>query len=120
MLRPDGLLLFADTHPMIEAKGKWKSSGFGAPIIIENYFQRDRSKWQIQYSTEKTITLEYCSRTIEQCVNMIADAGLKILRMVEPRPRRDLRKSDPAHYDRCSRIPYFIIYLAQKPLQPTD
>jgi len=45
---------------------------------------------------------------------MIADAGFKILRIAEPKPRKDLKKSDPAHYDKCSRIPYFIIYLAEK------
>jgi len=45
---------------------------------------------------------------------LIADAGFKILRIVEPKPAKDLKKSDPVHYDKCSRIPYFIIYLAQK------
>jgi len=65
-------------------------------------------------SIEHTIILEYYTQTIEQGVNMIADAGFKILRIVEPKPRKDLKKSDPVHYDKCSRIPYFIIYLAQK------
>jgi hypothetical protein len=45
---------------------------------------------------------------------MIADAGFKILRIVEPKPGKAVRKSDPKHYARCSRIPYFIIYLAEK------
>jgi len=50
----------------------------------------------------------------EQCVNMIADAGFKILRIAEPRPRTDVEETDLIHYDRCSRLPYFILYLAQK------
>jgi hypothetical protein len=45
---------------------------------------------------------------------MIADAGFRILRIVEPKPGKDLKKSDPVPYDKCSRIPYFIVYLAQK------
>jgi hypothetical protein len=45
---------------------------------------------------------------------MIADAGFRILRIVEPKPGKDLQKSDPRHYDKCSKIPYFIIYLKQK------
>jgi len=114
ILKPSGLLLISDTHPMLEAKGRWESNKIGAPRIIEDYFSRDKKKWQIKYGPEQAITLEYCTQTIEQSVNMIADAGFKILRIVEPKPRKDLKKSDPVHYDKCSRLPYFIIYLAQK------
>ncbi len=114
VLKPGGLLLISDTHPTLEAKGHWKSNKIGTPRIIEDYFSREKKKWQINYDTEHTITLEYYTQTIEQSVNMIADAGFKILRIVEPKPRKDLKKSDPVHYDKCSRIPYFIIYLAQK------
>jgi hypothetical protein len=45
---------------------------------------------------------------------MIADGGFEILRIVEPKLGEDLRKGDPVHYDKCSRIPCFIIYLTQK------
>jgi len=45
---------------------------------------------------------------------MIADAGFKILWIVEPKPGEEVKKSNPVHCDRCSRMPYFIIYLAQK------
>jgi len=114
VLKPDGLLLISDTHPILETKGHWESSKIGAPRIIEDYFSREKKIWQIKYDREHIITLEYYTQTIEQYVNMIADAGFKILRIVEPKPGKDLRKSDPAHYDKCSRIPYFIIYLAQK------
>jgi len=114
VLKPGGLLLISDTHPTLEAKGRWKSNKIGTPRIIEDYFSREKKKWQINYDTEHTIILEYYTQTIEQGVNMIADAGFRILRIVEPKPRKDLKKSDPVHYDKCSRIPYFIIYLAQK------
>jgi len=114
VLNPSGLLLISDTHPILEAKGHWKSSKIGAPRIIEDYFSRDKKKWQIKYGPEQIITLKYYTQTIEQCISMIADAGFKILRIAEPKPRKDLKKSDPAHYDKCSRIPYFIIYLAEK------
>lgn len=114
VLKPGGLLLISDTHPTLEAKGHWKSNEIGTPRIIEDYFSREKKKWQINYDTEHTMTLQYYTQTIEQSVNMIADAGFKILRIVEPKPRKDLKKSDPVHYDKCSRIPYFIIYLAQK------
>jgi len=114
VLKPGGLLLISDTHPTLEAKGHWKSNKIGTPRIIEDYFSREKKKWQISYNTEHAVTLEYYTQTIEQCVNMIADAGFKILRIVEPKPTKDLQKSDPAHYDKCSRIPYFIIYLTQK------
>jgi ubiquinone/menaquinone biosynthesis C-methylase UbiE len=114
VLKPSGLLLISDTHPILEAKGHWKSSKIGAPRIIEDYFSRDKKKWQIKYGPEQIITLKYYTQTIEQCISMIADAGFKILRIAEPKPRKDLKKSDPAHYDKCSRIPYFIIYLAEK------
>ena len=114
VLIPGGLLLISDTHPTLEAKGRWKSNEIGTPRIIEDYFSRVKKKWRINYDTEQIITLEYYTQTIEQCVNMIADAGFKILRIAEPKPGKDLEKSDPVHYDKCSRIPYFIIYLTQK------
>jgi len=114
VLKPDGLLLISDTHPILETKGHWESSKIGAPRIIEDYFSREKKIWQIKYDREHIITLEYYTQTIEQYVNMIADAGFKILRIVEPKPGKDLKKIDPAHYDKCSRIPYFVIYLAQK------
>ena len=114
VLKPSGLLLFSDTHPTLEAKGQWESNNIGAPRIIEDYFSHDKRKWRIKHGPGQTITLKYYTHTIEQCVNMIADAGFRILRIVEPKPGKDVKKSDPMHYDRCSRMPYFIIYLAEK------
>ena len=114
VLKPGGVLLFSDTHPIIESKGRWEGNDIGAARVVEDYFSQDKRQWQIKPGPGRTITLKYYTRTIEQCVDMIADAGFKILRIVEPKPGEDVKKSDPVHYDRCSRIPYFIIYLAQK------
>jgi ubiquinone/menaquinone biosynthesis C-methylase UbiE len=114
VLKPGGLLLFSDTHPLIESKGKWDSDGIGAGRIIEDYFSQDKREWRIEPGLGQTITLKYRTRTIEQCVNMFAETGFKILRIAEPKPKRDVEKGDLLHYDRCSRVPYFIIYLAQK------
>jgi ubiquinone/menaquinone biosynthesis C-methylase UbiE len=114
VLKPGGLLLFSDTHPIIESKGRWEGNDIGAARIVEDYFSQDKREWRIKLGPERTVTTKYYARTIEQCVDMIADAGFKILRIVEPKPGKDVKKSDQVHYDRCSRIPYFIIYLAQK------
>ena len=114
VLKPDGLFLFSDTHPIIESKGRWRSNGMGAGRIIEDYFSPDKREWRIKPASGRTVIFKYHTRTIEQCVNMIADAGFKILRIAEPKPGRDVKKSDLVHYDRCSRVPYFIVYLAQK------
>jgi SAM-dependent methyltransferase len=119
ILRPDGLLLFSDTHPIVESKGKWESDGLGAGRIIENYFSQDKREWRIEPVPDQTVTLKYYARTIEQSVNTIADAGFKILRITEPKPRKDVEKGDLLHYDRCSRVPYFIVYLAQKHTETT-
>lgn len=128
ILKPGGLLLFSDTHPMIESKGRWEGNGIGASRVVEDYFSQDKKEWRMSMSPsgewvraqepspERTIILRYHKRTIEQSVNMIADGGFRILRIVEPKPGEDVKKSDPIHYERCSRIPYFIIYLAQKSL----
>jgi ubiquinone/menaquinone biosynthesis C-methylase UbiE len=114
VLKPGGLLLFSDTHPVIESKGRWEGNDIGAARIVEDYFSRDKREWRIKLNSGRIIRTKYYTRTIEQCVNMIADAGFKILRIVELKPGKDIKKSDPVHYDRCSRIPYFIIYLAEK------
>jgi len=114
VLKPGGLLLFSDTHPINESKGRWEGNEIGAARIVEDYFSQDKREWRIKLGPERTVTTKYYARTIEQCVDMIADAGFKILRIVEPKPRKVVKKSDPVHYDRCSRVPYFIIYLAEK------
>ncbi len=114
VLKLGGLLLFSDTHPIIESKGRWEGNDIGAGRIVEDYFLQDKREWRIEPGPGRTITLKYYTRTIEQCVNIIVDAGFKILRIVEPKPGKDVKKSDPVHYDRCSRVPFFIIYLAEK------
>jgi len=114
VLKPSGLLLFSDTHPLIESKGKWENDGIGAARIIEDYYSQDKREWRIEPDPGQTVTLKYHTRTIEQCINLIADTGFKILRIAEPKPGRNVEKDDLLHYDRCSRIPYFIVYLAQK------
>jgi ubiquinone/menaquinone biosynthesis C-methylase UbiE len=114
VLKPKGLLLFSDTHPIIESKGMWEIDTIGAGRIVEDYFSQEKREWLIEPTAGKTIILKYYTRTVEQCVNMIVNAGFKILRIAEPRPGIDVRNSDPVHYDRCSRVPYFITYLAQK------
>jgi len=117
VLKAGGVFLFSDTHPIIESKGRWEGDGIGAGRIVEDYFLQDEREWRIKPSPRRTITLKYYTRTIEQCANMIADGGLKILRIAEPKPREDVKKSDQVHYERCSRVPFFIIYLAEKPLE---
>jgi ubiquinone/menaquinone biosynthesis C-methylase UbiE len=114
VLKPRGLLLFSDTHPIIEAKRRWESDAANAPLVVEDYFFQDKREWQIEHGSGQPLTLKYYTRNIEQCVNMIADAGFKVLRIAEPKPKKDVEKSDPLHYGRCSRMPYFIVYLAQK------
>jgi SAM-dependent methyltransferase len=114
VLKPGGLLLFSDTHPIIESKGRWEGDDIGAGRIVEDYFSDDKREWRIRPGSRRTVTLKYYVRTIEQCVNLIADAGFKILRIAEPKPGEDVRKSDQVHHDRCSRVPFFIIYLAER------
>ena len=115
VLKPEGLLLFSDTHPIVESKRRWESDAADAPLIVEDYFLQDKREWRINHGSGQPLTLKYCARTVEQCVDMIAHEGFKILRIAEPKPRKDVKESDPLHYGRCSRIPYFIIYLAEKP-----
>lgn len=114
VLKLGGLLLFSDTHPIIESKGRWEGDDIGAGRIVEDYFSQDKREWRTKPSPRRTIILKYYTRTIEQCVNMIADAGFKILRILEPKPGKDVKKNDQAHYDICSRVPFFIIYLAER------
>jgi ubiquinone/menaquinone biosynthesis C-methylase UbiE len=114
VLKPNGLLLFSDTHPIVESKGKWESNGVGAGRVVEDYFSQDKRKWRIEPVPNRTIVLRYLARTIEQSVNMIADAGFGILRIAEPKPGSNVEEDDLLHYDRCSRVPYFIVYLARK------
>jgi ubiquinone/menaquinone biosynthesis C-methylase UbiE len=114
VVRPGGLFLFSDTHPIVESRGRWEDDNPGAARIVEDYFLQDKKEWRIEPRPGQSITLKYYSRTVEQCVNMIVNGGFRILRIAEPKPGRDVKKSDQAHYNRCSRVPFFIIYLAER------
>ena len=48
VLKPGGLLLFSDTHPIIESKGRWEGNDIGAGRIVEDYFLQDKREWRIK------------------------------------------------------------------------
>lgn len=50
ILKPDGLFLFADTHPIIEAKGHWENGKIGAALIIKDYFSEAKREWRIEHA----------------------------------------------------------------------
>lgn len=91
VLKSKGILLFSDTHPVIESKGKWESNIIGAGRIVEDYFSQDKRERRIEPTQGKSIILKYYACTIEQCVNVFANVRFKILRIAEPRPRIDVR-----------------------------
>ena len=77
VLKPGGFLLFSDTHPVIESKGRWEGNDIGAARIVEDYFSRDKREWRIKLNSGRIIRTKYYTRTIEQCVNMMLMQALK-------------------------------------------
>ena len=105
VLRPGGVLVFSHAHPAsefflyyfdgnyheIEAVSfEW--TGFGTPVEMPSF-----------------------RRPLAAVFNSLVDAGLRLDRVLEPRPTEAFKDADPENYDRLMRQPGFLCIRAVKP-----
>lgn len=125
VLRPRGLFVFAEGHPIIRT---------GAPLrfrkgrrwAVGNYFDRRRRPWTWK-TPDGVATFDGGQVTIQDFFDLLTHAGFTVERIVEPEPyqldrmtaaqRARMPYSDPGYvkdYDLWQKVPFTIIFRARK------
>ena len=92
MLRPGGWLLVSTTHPTAD----WRH--FGGSYFADDWVDLSLAGGQM--------SIHYQRMTLETFLGELLDAGLRLERLVEPRPVPSLRDVDEAAYHKlCRRRP---------------
>ena len=123
VLRPGAIAVISTVHPL--AAFEW-DEGQGA-LLIQNYFNLPVEVWHDVGETDGQRGLTFF-RTIEEMFSTLTGAGFSVERVLEPVPYPIHRMSDAekakipyrgAHwesdYERMSKVPFNIIYVARKP-----
>ncbi len=100
LLDDGGIFIFSQEHPLAtcySGKGdRWTrdENGVKLHVNIENYCveRRTDSTWFVE-------GVQRYHRTFSTIVNTLADAGFRILKMVEPVPTEELLEKYPEYYD---------------------
>ena len=122
VLRPGGIAVISTVHPL--GAFEW-DEGQGA-LIVRNYFNLPVEVWHDVGETDGQRGLTFF-RTMEEMFSTLTDVGFSVERILEPVPyplslMSDAEKSRipyrgtlwESDYERMSRIPFNIIYVARK------
>ena len=125
ILRPGGLFVFAEGHPVIRT---------GCPIrfrkgrrwAVGNYFDRKKRVWTWK-TPDGVAVFEGGQITVQDFFDLLTQAGFAVERIVEPEPyrldkmteaqRARMPYSDPGYvkdYDLWRKVPFTIIFRARK------
>lgn len=101
-LKPGGTFVFSLAHPCFEERGP----GFVERGAIEV------QEYLAEYPIAQTYTIAF-HRPLSSYINLVADAGCTIQRMLEPQLAPELVEEYP-HYRRDAHIPSYIVIAARK------
>jgi SAM-dependent methyltransferase len=107
LLRPGGRIVLSTHHPTHDSKSVVEP-GYLVEEVIEE-------KWG--WLGEN---MRYYRRPLSSLTEPLADAGLVIERIVEPRPSEELRLVDPKGYEQLRRLPAFLFLRARKEHTPQE
>lgn len=123
VLCPGGIAAISTVHPL--AAFEW-DAGQGA-LLIQNYFNLPVEVWHDVGETDGQRGLTFF-RTVEEMFSTLTGVGFTVERILEPVPYPIHRMSDAekanipyrgtiweSDYERMSKIPFNIIYVARKP-----
>ncbi len=123
VLRPEGIAVISTVHPL--AAFEWDERQ-GA-LLIQNYFNLPVEVWQDVGETDGQRGLTFF-RTIEEMFSTLTGVGFSVERFLEPVSYPIHRMSDAekakipyrgttweSDYERMSKIPFNIIYVARRP-----
>ena len=104
VLRPRGRVVFSTQHPMDDA----------VRLEVENYFETE-SVSETWHSFGDPVEMRFFRRSLETTLNSVLDAGLRIERVVEPKPTDRFREKAPEAAERVRVQPPFLCVRAQLP-----
>ena len=123
VLRPGGIAVISTVHPL--GAFEWDEGQGG--LLIGNYFNLPVEVWHDVGETDGQRGLTFF-RTVEEMFSTLTTAGFSVERVLEPVPYPIHRMSDAdksqipyrgpvweADYERMSKVPFNIIYVARKP-----
>ena len=126
VLRPRGLFVFAEGHPIIRTGGPLRFRK-GRRWAVGNYFDRRKRAWTWK-TPDGVATFEGGQVTVQDFFDRLTQAGFVVERIVEPEPyrldrmtaaqRAQMPYSDPGYvkdYDLWRKVPFTIIFRARKP-----
>ena len=113
VLTPGGRVVFSVPHPFTELPVRgWitDASGRKLALQVDRYFESGPRmfEWNMARLAYGWAT-PYTRRTLSEWSALIAEAGLAIRAMHEPRPTADQIAREPRLED-CARVPYFLIF----------
>ena len=122
LLRPGGIAVISTVHPL--GAFEW-DEGQGA-LLVGNYFNLPVEVWHDLGETDGQRGLTFF-RTVEEMFSTLTGVGFSVERIMEPVPYPIHRMSDAeiakipyrgsaweSDYERMSRVPFNIIYVARK------
>ncbi len=123
VLSPGGFAVISTVHPL--AAFEWDESRNA--LLVENYFNMPVEVWHDVAETDGQRGLTFF-RTVEEMFSTLTGVGYSVERVLEPVPYPIHRMSDPekatipyrgstweSDYQRMSKVPFNIIYVARKP-----
>ena len=123
VLRPGGIAVISTVHPL--AAFEW-DEGQGA-LLVRNYFNLPVEVWHDVGETDGQRGLTFF-RTVEEMFSTFSGVGFSVERILEPIPYPIHRMTDAekneipyrgtiweSDYERMSKVPFNIIYVARKP-----
>ena len=121
VLRPGGILVFSVVHPAFNVfgPGSWEVGEkdpktrrrAGQYFKVDRYFDEKEylRYWRTRKGEKFPKQFSFYHRTISTYVNALNSAGFSLVSLREPRP-----VSDNTFFDRERRIPFFLVFKAEK------
>ncbi|NNE67110.1 MAG: class I SAM-dependent methyltransferase [Pyrinomonadaceae bacterium] len=106
ILKPGGVFVIANLHPMRSATGLWckDESGKKLHVTVDNYLESEKRHWKIM-----GVTITNFHRSLETYVMAYLDAGFKLERIEEPSVSNEALEQYP-ELDDEQRVPNFILF----------
>jgi SAM-dependent methyltransferase len=111
VLKPEGLFIIANLHPMRSAVGYWQKTPDGEKehVILDDYFTEGERHWKMM-----GVDITNFHRSLTTTIRTFITAGFSILDIYEPTVTPEQLTIFPELVDEL-RVPNFIIYKLQKP-----
>ena len=110
VLKHGGGLVFSTGHPFGDYQ--WLKERRGLEV---NYFESELVSAPWKGFGEPYPVIHFYRRPLQQVINPLLEAGLRLDYLLEPLPTEQYRRKDPENYQKLLKEPGFICIRARKP-----